>query len=460
MTNHVSKSEMERFSLSALPQTELNSISEHLTTCQACHQLFVEALRREKGSTGLRFTIDLEVLLRHEHLEYEQLVGLADKSLDATDREIINAHLSACATCQERVRSFVAFKDELEPELRVRYGPAAQEPQPKKAFWADWWRGFAWNPAYAAAILLVVIGLVVALVVLRRRSATLEAKRTMPSQVNATVSPTPTLDNQAARKTSPTPAPAPSQQLPNLQPSPGLTVKNRQPLKVPNAQAVAVLNDEGRAVTIDKAGSVSGLDEIPQDRRREIVEALLAENIKAPATRTELAGGPLVLRGPANGPTFKLLSPARAVIISDRPSFEWEKLAGATSYRVSVGDLKGHELAKSEELPADQTRWTPPTSLKRGEIYVWEVEATIDAKRIVSPGTSAPQMRFKILSATSAHDLEQLKKARSHLALGVFYAHEGMVGEAEHEFQILIRDNPHTPVLIKLLKKIQSWQRQ
>src|SRR6266536_5973740 len=119
MTNHVSKSEMERFSLSALPQTELNSISEHLTTCQACHQLFVEALRREQGSTGLRFTIEPEVLLRHEHLEYEQLVGLADNSLDATDREIIDTHLKACASCREDVRSFLAFKNQLEPELRV-----------------------------------------------------------------------------------------------------------------------------------------------------------------------------------------------------------------------------------------------------------------------------------------------------------------------------------------------------
>src|SRR5437870_7310807 len=163
MTSHVSKSEMERFSLSALPQTALNSISEHLTTCQACHQLFVEALRREKRSTGLRFTIEPEILLRHEHLDYERLVGLTDNSLDATDREIIDTHVCVCATCNERVRSFLAFKDELEPELRARYGPAAREPQRKSVFWADWRRGFAWNPAYAAAILLVVIGLVVAL---------------------------------------------------------------------------------------------------------------------------------------------------------------------------------------------------------------------------------------------------------------------------------------------------------
>src|SRR5205807_7513160 len=166
-------------------------------------------------------------------------------------------------------------------------------------------------------------------------------------------------------------------------------------------------------------------------------------------------GGPISLRGPCKSPTFKLLSPASVVIILVRPTFEWEKLVGATSYRVSVGDLKGHEIAKSEELPADQTRWTPPTSLMRGEIYIWEVEATIDGKKLVSPGTSAPQMKFKILSVSSAQELEQLKKARSHLALGVFYAREGMMLEAEGEFQELTRLNPSSKVASDLLRAVR-----
>ena len=45
-------------------------------------------------------------------------------------------------------------------------------------------------------------------------------------------------------------------------------------------------------------------------------------------------------------------------------------------------------------------------------------------------------MKFKILSANSAHELEQLKKAKSHLAFGVFYAREGMIAEAEREFLV------------------------
>ena len=93
MTDHVSTSQMELFARTVLPEAETDSISEHLMTCEACHQLFVEALRRQKDSTALSFTTALESLLRHEHIEYEQLVGLPDNKLDATDREIIGNYL-------------------------------------------------------------------------------------------------------------------------------------------------------------------------------------------------------------------------------------------------------------------------------------------------------------------------------------------------------------------------------
>ena len=69
-------------------------------------------------------------------------------------------------------------------------------------------------------------------------------------------------------------------------------------------------------------------------------------------------------------------------------------------------------------------------------------------------------MKFKVLSESSLRELEQIKQARSHLALGVFYANEGMLTEAEREFQILVGDNPRVPVLKKLLTQIQSWSKE
>lgn len=456
-TEHISISQMERFSLSALTQGELTSISQHLVDCQTCHRVFVATLRRQKGSSGLSFTLAPEFWLRHEHVDYDQLVALADGTLDAADREIIDTHLNNCAACREDVRSFIAFRDQLEPELSVSYGPAKPKPRIKRATWSNRWRSFAWSPAYAAALVLIIIGLVTVVVVLKRRSGTLEASRTELPQINPTMSPTPHSGNEVVRNASPSPAPVPSGQFPR--PSPPVTVKNRPPVtQVENRDVVAIVNDEHGAVRVDRSGTVFGLDDIPQDTRRDVAATLIAQSIKMPATETELAGAPITLRGSDNAPTFKLRSPGRQVMLSDRPSFSWEALPGASRYRVVVGDLKGHEVAKSDELSPDRTTWTPAGSLKRGEIYAWQVEATVDGKKVFAPGTSATQMKFKILSASSALELQHLKQVRSHLALGVFYAREGMVADAEREFQILVRDNPRLPVLKKLLKTIQSWK--
>lgn len=458
MAEHITKREMERFSVSALPGERLEIVAKHLAECEACHQVLRQILRSQRGTSGLKFTLAPEFWFRHEHLDYEQLASIAGNTLDATERKIIDIHLSTCATCREDVRSFLAFREEIEPELRVRYGPSTKKPNPSHL---ARWRSFAWKRIYTAAV--VVIGMALAIgvaLLLKRRAANLEAKQNQPPQVNiAPSTQTPTPENRTATNATPSPAPVPSIQFPRQAPSPSFTVSNRQRLKpVENAGAVAALKDETVAVTVDRAGNVSGLDEIPENQRQAIGEALVGQGIKEPAIGVELAGAAIHLRGSSEGPTFRLLSPKRTVIVSDRPAFQWQRLPGASSYKVVVGDLKGHAVASSELLSSDQTTWTPLTPLKRGEIYSWAVEATIGSKKIYAPGTSETEIKFKVLSESSVRELEQLKKARSHLALGVFYAREGMVAEAEHEFQILVRDNPRVPVLKKLLKQIQSWK--
>jgi len=135
-----------------------------------------------------------------------------------------------------------------------------------------------------------------------------------------------------------------------------------------------------------------------------------------------------------------------------------DKLPGATGYRVYVGDLKGHEVAKSDELSSGQTKWRPVAPLKRGEIYSWAVAAVVDGKEVLSPGASAPEMKFQVLSINSLQQLNQLRKTRSHLALGVFYMRAGMIVEAQQEFQELSRLNPKSKVSAGLLSQVKSFR--
>jgi hypothetical protein len=328
----------------------------------------------------------------------------------------------------ENGRSLPAIQKEIGPELEVAYAPIEQEPTR---------RGLAWKPIYATAIIVIGIALVIgAELRLKRRAENLRAKE---AQASPALAP----DDRAANNLSP------------------LAALNESPVENPDSSATIIaLNDRSGMVSVDKGGNLSGLDDVPVPTRDDIAKALLSERIMRPAILKDLAGKENAPRGSENAQPFKLIFPSRAVIVSDRPALKWERVSGASSYRVYVSDSAGQEMARSEELPSERTEWLLPKPLKRGEIYVWTVVAVVDGKEISSPGPSAPKMRFQVLSDRNLQQLTQLKKTGSNLALGVFYSREGMIPGAEGEFQALVRENPGSLVAKKLLVGVQSWQKQ
>jgi hypothetical protein len=442
VSEHPSTPQIEHFSLSTLPEDELAIVAVHVADCQSCHHQFTEKLREQKGSTPVSFTLAPKFWFRNDHIEFEQLVGLADEKLDGETREIIEIHSEVCGTCREDIRSFLAFRKQSAREMEVSYGPTGHM-SPQKASGLPWWRGLGWKPTYAvAAVVLAALALVLTAFVLKRRSEPLEAKRNEPSQINIVASPTPASNNPA---TFPSPASPEPSRSPDVTSSP--TIDNSY---------VAALKDRPGEVTLDKSGHVAGLDEVSSIGRQEIAQALLTERFERPAVLKTLGGEESSLRGNNTGRTFKLLYPTRRVIIEDRPVCRWESLTGASSYKVYVLDSKGNAVVASEELAPTETQWTVKSSLKRGEVFSWVVTAVVEGKEIVSPAASAPEMKFAVLSIKDAQELTQLKKTRSHLALGVFYAKAGLLMEAEREFQRLVRLNPQSQVPRKLLQSVRS----
>ena len=107
---HLSKSQLERFCVCALAEDELIAVVMHVADCPSCHYRFVEELRLKQGSGTVAFSLEPEFCFRHDHLDFNQLVDLADEKLDQCMREIIDVHLRTCETCREDVRSFLAFR--------------------------------------------------------------------------------------------------------------------------------------------------------------------------------------------------------------------------------------------------------------------------------------------------------------------------------------------------------------
>jgi hypothetical protein len=290
---------------------------------------------------------------------------------------------------------------------------------------------------------LVVAAIVVTAMLLKRRAETLEAKKDQPTQINILPSPTPENINAASQ---PSPSTPELPKVPRTAPSP----------TVVDTGAVAVLKDGPRQITMDRGGRLTGLDELPPATQREIADAAIAEGIERPDVLNKLIGENSGLRGSNSGQSFKLLSPGRTVVVGDQPVFKWEKLPGAASYRVYVADTRGREVLRSDELSSERAEWASPKPLKRGEIYAWTVIGVVDGKEIVSPGPSSPEMKFQILPASTLQKIDQLKKTRSHLALGVFYAKAGLLKEAEQEFQRLVQMNPQSELARKLLRNVRS----
>jgi hypothetical protein len=425
MTHHLSTLQIKQLCVSALPEDELTAAAVHTAECQACDQRFVEELKRQRGSVPFNFTLEPEFWFRNEHLEFDDLVGLAENTFDEETREIINIHLSTCEICREDVRSFLAFRDATAGEMNVSYGPTHYESDDDRRGTPSVWQRLKVRPVYAvAAIVLVAVAVLIAVTALSRRSGPLEANK--QEQTNRA-----------------------SERSPGISPTPAASVED--------SAKVAVLKDAGGEVTIDKDGRITGLDEVSENSRQYVARAALSEQIVPSDVLRRLSGEPGGLRGNDDGPQgFRLLYPVRRVVTEARPVFRWETLRGVSSYRVYVLDQDGNQVSQSAELPPTQTQWEAPASLRRGQIFSWVVTAMVDGKKVVSPSASAPEMKFAILSTADFQELRRLKKSNSHLALGVFYARVGLLNEAEREFEGLVELNPQSELSRKLLQSVRS----
>jgi len=435
MTDHLSTLQIQQLCMKALPEDELVAAAVHTAKCQSCNQLFVEELKRQRGSVPFTFTLEPEFWFRDAHVDFDLLVELADKTLDEEMEEIVNIHLKTCESCREDVRSFLASRDATAREMDVSHTRPEYQTT-REGGVAPWWQRLQPRPVYAvAAIVLVAAAILIGVIALNKRSGPLEANK--QDQTNPGV-----------------------EQSQSHSPSPAQNAVS-SPSSVGDSAKVAILKDGGGEVTIDKTGRLTGLDEVPEHSRRYIAQAALSEQIEPPDVLRRLSGEQSGLRGNDSGPKgFSLLYPVRRVVTEDTPLFRWESLPGVSSYRVYVLDADGNQVSQSEELPPNQTQWKTHAPLRRGEIFSWVVTAMVDGKKIVSPSAAAPEMKFAVLSTADLQELIRLKKSNSHLALGVFYARAGLLDDAEREFESLSKLNSDSELTKKLLHSVRSIKKE
>lgn len=332
------------------------------------------------------------------HLSAAEVAAYARGTANEIDLEIADSHLSDCATCLDAVR---------------RYEVKTFKPR-------GWSLINAWRVAAVVAGGIIVI--VLAIWLLRTKPAPSQQQVSTPVNTSSPVV--------------------------EVQPSPEVV-----------REFALVLNDGNRKVTMDKQGTLAGLERLPPGLQQKVRAALQAGKFEQPSALAQLATRSSTLLGTSgNGLLFRLISPVHQVVNSERPTFHWHALEGAQSYTVSVTDADLNEMATSP--PLNTTEWRIAKPLKAGGIYSWQVTALKDGVKITSPVLPAPQAKFKIIDRPTSEMLQQTERAYpdSHLTLAVLYAEAGLFDEAEQELRILIRDNPNAAIPQKLLRQVQAMR--
>ncbi|HKG60897.1 MAG TPA: hypothetical protein VKB05_14145 [Pyrinomonadaceae bacterium] len=403
MIEHPTKRELDEYRSRVLAPAAFNSVHRHVTTCPRC------AAQCNSPDALARDLDDLHSALLDApnetpyHLSVAEVVAYARGTANEIDLEIADSHLSHCATCLNEVK---------------RHAPAEVKAfKPRRLSLVNAWR-------VAAVVICAIIAIVLAIWLLRSKPAPTKEQAANPT-------------NQGSPAV-------------EVQPSPEV---------VRDAEFALVLNDGSRKVTVDKQGTLAGLEQLPLSVQQKVRAVLQGRRLEQSSALAQLASPPSTLLGKSgDGLPFRLIGPVGEVVRSVQPTFRWQAFAGAQSYTVSVTDADLNEVATS--LPLNATQWRISKPLKAGGIYSWQVTALKDGVRITSPVLPAPQAKFKIIDRSTAEMLQQAQRTYpdSHLTLAVLYAEAGLVDEAEQELRVLARDNPYAGVAQKLLRQVQAMR--
>jgi anti-sigma factor RsiW len=400
-----------------------------------------ESNRRPARSLDQYFETTLDRDAREsETPDFEELAAYVEGTLDEVDREIVEDHLEADPALRAEVEELRALREgmrettpaapaEARPPARLALPtlptPPAQSTLPAKRRGAG--SGRSWMLLSGAIAATAIVGLT--WVILSRSTTT-------PSVTNPTA---PDIAGRPGLEPVPTPPPTTT-------PTPRTTTP-----------AAIVVRDAGRVVTVDAAGQVSGLSDLPPATTQAVVQALTAGILPRAAALDGLRASDVNFMGADNRPRrLGVLAPVATVVREPRPTFRWSPHPGARAYTVTVFSERFEKVLSSPAVR--ETTWTATTALDPGAAYEWQVTADTPDGLVRAPSPPARDARFRIQDDASRVALERelTRAGSSHLLEGLALAQAGVLDEAERAFAALLAENPDSPRIKELLARVRE----
>jgi hypothetical protein len=237
-----------------------------------------------------------------------------------------------------------------------------------------------------------------------------------------------------------------------------LTVLEINSLRTPRSPQAPQIAGSHSTTSLSASPAVQSL---PVEEQRDVLNAFARWGNAVPDSLSGLQGKNQTLLGESKHPSaLELLQPVGEVVRAERPLFRWNPLSHATYYSVSVFDTTLNPVESSGKLQNPQ--WTPARSLKRGQVYQWQVTAHLeDGSSINAPAPPQPEAKFRVLDQQKEEDLSRFAAAHAaaHLPLGILEGEMGLLSEAEQEFQQVAKNDSDYPLAQNLIKRIQGLRR-
>lgn len=430
MASHLSTERAEEYRQRVLPEAELLAVDHHLGECDECRQRVGAKFDIETVVSDFHGRLVSDVrALESDHLSYEQLEALVDGELKKNELDALQVHLEDCESCAEEVNDLRVFRAELLVSTREESARAIKPSFREKIRSRIGGQRHSFRPAFAGALVFLLIAASVALLLVWRAS-----RRSQP----------------AFQATSPGPEASPGASFPNV-----ATAPSPPEGATPDERFVVTLNDGGKRVTLDVNGNVDGLDPLAGTSTQVVRRALTTGKVAVPDL-SELVGIKGRLMGSTNDRSaFSLMDPVGTVTRHTRPTLRWQPLTGATSYTVAILDASYDVITTSPSLVT--TSWTPTVDLDRGRVYSWQVTSLRDGKQHLSPAATEPEARFKVLDKATVDELIRVERTgNSHLVRGTVYAQAGLLVDAEKELRALLAANPNSQIARQLLQSVRA----
>lgn len=244
--------------------------------------------------------------------------------------------------------------------------------------------------------------------------------------------------------------------------APSGTPAGAAPTPSPAAPAATLtLRDAGGEVSLLANGDLRGLDGLEGSHRSAVQFALAKGRLEIPPQIDALAASASALRAPGDAATatpsaLRVVKPLATTVRTQRPTFEWTAIPGASSYRVRIANASLDPVAESPELKT--TTWTPEAPLPAGRVLMWQVEAQTPRGPIVAPAPPAAEARILVLDSTNVNGLaRELTAAKgSDLATAVALARFGVLDEADAALARLAAANANADAIVRLRQHLSD----